>query len=79
MNNQTVALDIGFRATTFDGHQPDHFLAALRQALRRAIGDIAECLDRFKHAPPGNGRTRSWPCTTRETVAVETPASRATS
>ena len=26
-----------------------------------------------------DGRTRSWPCTTRETVAVETPASRATS
>src|SRR4029077_1685330 len=24
-------------------------------------------------------RTRSWPCTTRETVAVETPARRATS
>ena len=49
----------------------------LRSYVAMALGDPGGVLigDRRRV----DRRTRSWPCTTRETVAVETPASRATS
>ena len=50
---EALTLDIGFRAAAFDGHQPDHFLATLGQALGCAVGDVAERLNDLKHAPPG--------------------------
>jgi hypothetical protein len=49
----------------------------LRSYVAMALGDPGGVL--IGDGRRVDRRTRSWPCTTRETVAVETPASRATS
>ena len=76
---QAGLLDVGIGAAALDGDQADHLLALPGQALRRPVRDIAERLDHLETRWRVDGLTRSWPCTTRDTVAVETPASRATS
>ncbi len=76
---QIVLLDIGFGSEAFATDQPYHLFAPAGQALRCPVGHIAERMYHLENALALEGRTRSCPCTTRDTVAVETPAARATS
>ena len=91
---QAVPLDVGFGDPAFQGHQADNLLATAREPLRRGVRDEAHLIDHRQHPLPvlvvdgvdavvtehdQAGRTRSEPRITRDTVAVDTPASRATS
>ena len=77
---QAFALDIDFTGATLQGHQADDVLAATAEPLGRGVGhespraSITACT-RWRVS----GWTRLDSRMTRETVAVETPATRATS
>ena len=63
----------------FQGGQADDVLAAAAQPLGRAVRDVAQLLDDGQDPVPGVRVHEVGPCTTRDTVAVDTPARSATS